>query len=58
MLVNMLAAFAAGAVILPASPCFYHRPVSALELVGSVTARVLDHLTVAHRRVARWRETP
>lgn len=56
MLVNMLAAHDAGAVILPASPGFYHRPASIADLVGSVTARVLDHLGIANARVPRWRE--
>jgi 4-hydroxy-3-polyprenylbenzoate decarboxylase len=56
MLENMLAADAAGAVVLPASPGFYHRPASVDDLVGSVTARVLDHLGVEHARVPRWGE--
>lgn len=56
MLVNMLAAHDAGAVILPASPGFYHRPATVSDLIGSVTARALDHLGVANRRVPRWRE--
>lgn len=54
MLVNMLAANDAGALILPASPGFYHRPASIEDLIGSVTARVLDHLGVPNERVARW----
>lgn len=58
MLVNMLAAHDAGAVILPASPGFYHRPVSVDDLIGSVTARVLDHLGFVNTRVPRWRSQP
>lgn len=54
MLENMLAADAAGALVMPASPGFYHRPASIGDLVGSVTARVLDHLGVEHERVPRW----
>lgn len=55
MLVNMLAANDAGALILPASPGFYHLPSTISDLVGSVTARVLDHLGVPNERVPRWR---
>lgn len=56
MLVNMLAAHDAGATIVPASPGFYHRPDSVADLVGSVTARVLDHLGVEHARTPRWKD--
>lgn len=56
MLENMLAADAAGAVVMPASPGFYHRPKTVADLVGSVTARVLDHLGVDNARVPRWGE--
>lgn len=54
MLVNMLAANDAGALIMPASPGFYHRPTDITALVGSVTARVLDHLGLPNERVQRW----
>ena len=56
MLANMLAAADAGALIVPASPGFYHRPKTIEDLVGSVTARLLDHLGVDHARVPRWGE--
>jgi 4-hydroxy-3-polyprenylbenzoate decarboxylase len=51
---NMLRVTRAGAVVMPASPGFYHRPGSVDDLVNFVVARVLDHLGVAHRLVARW----
>jgi 4-hydroxy-3-polyprenylbenzoate decarboxylase len=51
---NMLALTRAGAVILPASPGFYHRPQSIDDLVNFVVARVLDHLGVEHTLVPRW----
>ena len=44
----------AGATILPANPSFYTRPQTADQVVDTVVARVLDHLGVAHRLVARW----
>ncbi len=56
MLVNMLALHDAGAIILPASPSFYHKPGSITELIGTVTARVLDRVGIVHDRSPRWKE--
>jgi flavin prenyltransferase len=53
---NMLAAARAGAVILPASPGFYHRPADVGALVDFIVARVLDHLGSPQRLVAAWGE--
>ena len=55
---NMLRLTRAGAVILPASPGFYHRPASISELVDFVVARVLDQLDVEHQLGRRWGESP
>jgi len=55
---NMLRLTRAGAVVLPASPGFYHRPTSIEELVDFVVARVLDHLGVEHTIGRRWGDTP
>lgn len=46
----------AGATILPANPSFYTRPQTVEQVADTVVARVLDHLGVPHRLVARWRE--
>ncbi len=46
----------AGAVILPASPSFYHHPQSIEDLVDTVLARILDHLDLEHTISARWPE--
>jgi 4-hydroxy-3-polyprenylbenzoate decarboxylase len=54
---NMLRLTRAGAVVLPASPGFYHRPASIAELVDFVVARVLDHLDVEHTLGHRWGES-
>ena len=54
---NMLRLTCAGAVVLPASPGFYHRPTSISELVDFVVARVLDHLDVTHTLGHRWGES-
>lgn len=51
---NMLRVTRAGAVVMPASPGFYHRPASVDDLVNFVVARVLDHLGVPQRLAARW----
>ena len=55
---NMLRLTRAGAVVLPASPGFYHRPSSIEELVDFVVARVLDHLDVPHAIGRRWGDSP
>jgi flavin prenyltransferase len=51
---NMLRVTRAGAVVLPAAPGFYHRPVTIDALVDFVAARVLDQLGVPNDLVARW----
>ena len=51
---NMLRVTRAGAVVMPAAPGFYHRPSRIDDLVDFMVARILDHLGVQHRLVARW----
>lgn len=46
----------AGATILPANPSFYMRPQNVEQVVDTVVARVLDHLGVPNKLVARWAE--
>jgi 4-hydroxy-3-polyprenylbenzoate decarboxylase len=55
---NMLRLTRAGAVVLPASPGFYHRPSSIAELMDFVVARVLDQLDVEHSLGRRWGDDP
>ncbi|MEO8336925.1 MAG: flavin prenyltransferase UbiX [bacterium] len=55
---NMLRITRAGAVVMPASPGFYHRPTTIAEMVDFVVARVLDHLDVPHALGKRWGELP
>ena len=43
-----------GAVILPASPGFYHSPRSIGDLVDFVVARILDQLDIDHSLGKRW----
>ncbi|HEY5547236.1 MAG TPA: flavin prenyltransferase UbiX [Gemmatimonadaceae bacterium] len=54
---NMLRLTRAGAVVLPASPGFYHRPTRVEELVDFVVGRILDHVEVAHE-LPRWTGSP
>ena len=51
---NMLSLTRAGAVVMPASPGFYHRPGSIDDLVAFIVARILDHLDVPNTLVPRW----
>jgi flavin prenyltransferase len=51
---NMLRVSRAGAVVLPASPGFYHRPTTVSELVDFVVGRVLSQLGVDHTLGPRW----
>jgi len=54
---NMLRLTRAGAIVLPASPGFYHRPTRVDELVDFVVARILDHVGVSHA-LPRWHGGP
>jgi flavin prenyltransferase len=51
---NMLRLTQAGAVVLPASPGFYHRPRSIDDLIDFVVGRVLAHLDMAGDMGPRW----
>ena len=51
---NMLTLIRCGAVIMPASPGFYHNPGTVEELVDFFCARVLDQLGVEDNTVPRW----
>lgn len=53
---NMLKLTQIGAVVLPASPGFYHQPESIDDLIDFVVARILDQLSVPHTLMARWGE--
>jgi 4-hydroxy-3-polyprenylbenzoate decarboxylase len=51
---NMKRACEAGAVVLPASPGFYHGAHTVEDLVDFVVARILDQLGVEHELMKRW----
>lgn len=46
-----------GAVILPASPGFYHAPQSMQDLIDFVVARILNQLGITHQLMPSWGDT-
>jgi flavin prenyltransferase len=53
---NMRRVTEAGAVVLPASPGWYHGVNSPADLVDFVVARICDQLAVEHALIKRWGE--
>ncbi len=51
---NMLRLSHAGARILPASPGFYHKPKTIVELIDHLVFRVLDQFEIPHERSTQW----
>ena len=51
---NMLAVTRAGAIVIPASPSFYGRPVTLQDAIDTVLARVLDHMGLPNALAKRW----
>jgi flavin prenyltransferase len=51
---NMLAVAEAGAVVLPASPGFYHRPAEVSQLVDFVVQRIIDQVGLDLDIAPRW----
>lgn len=55
---NMHRAAQAGAIVLPASPGWYHGVESLLDIIDFVVARILDHFDIPHKLMRRWGEPP
>lgn len=53
---NMLRLTRMGAVVIPASPGFYHRPRQIEDLVDFVVARILDQCGIEQDIMPRWGE--
>ena len=51
---NMRRATEAGAVVLPASPGFYHGAATISDLVDFIVARICDQLGIAQNLIQRW----
>ena len=50
----MQAIHEAGAVVLPASPGFYHNAETINDLVDFVVARICDQLNISNKLISRW----
>ena len=55
---NLLTVARAGAIVLPAAPSFYTRPLTVDAVVDTVVARVLDQLGISASLAPRWGKTP
>jgi 4-hydroxy-3-polyprenylbenzoate decarboxylase len=53
---NAAAVIEAGAILLPASPSFYSRPTTLVELADTVVWRILDQLGLDAPNACRWRQ--
>ena len=53
---NMRRATEAGAVVLPASPGFYHGATTIADLVDFIVARICDQLGMPQSFIRRWGE--
>lgn len=53
---NMLKLTRMGAVVLPASPGYYHNPQSIEDLIDFVVGRILDQLGIAQTVMPKWGE--
>lgn len=53
---NMLKLTRMGAIVIPASPGFYHRPKSIEDLVDFIVGRILDQCGIEQDLMPRWGE--
>ena len=51
---NMVQVTRAGAIVLPATPGWYHRPRELADLIDFIVARVCDQLGVPNTMIRRW----
>ena len=54
---NMYKLSTYGAIILPLSPGFYHKPKTIQDLYDFISGKVLDCLDIPNRKYKRWKET-
>lgn len=51
---NLLKAARIGAVIIPASPGFYHHPATVMDLVDMLVGKICDRLSIENDLFRRW----
>ncbi len=51
---NMIKLSRMNAIIMPASPGFYHQPQTVSDIIDFMVARVLDHLQICHPLIKPW----
>ncbi|MCK5390537.1 MAG: aromatic acid decarboxylase, partial [Candidatus Thorarchaeota archaeon] len=51
---NMETVTQAGAIVIPASPAFWHKPKTIEDLVDSIVDRVLSHISSSRDSAAKW----
>jgi 4-hydroxy-3-polyprenylbenzoate decarboxylase len=55
---HMLKLTRMGAVVIPASPGFYHKPQSVADMVDFIVARILSQLGIDQKLMPKWGENP
>ncbi|MCR5176468.1 MAG: UbiX family flavin prenyltransferase [Anaerovibrio sp.] len=55
---NLLKVSRLGAVVIPASPGFYHKPVTVMDLVDMLVGKICDSLSIGNDLFERWKGLP
>ncbi len=53
---NMLKLARLGVIIAPPVPAFYHKPDNIEDIIGFITGRLLDQVSIEHNLYRRWRD--